>query len=98
MCISSQLKLNSKTDVSHFGFYGIFFVAFLFKTWKIYHSDKLKFSGGLNPLMDHGVGGREGAVLVHQDHGPIKTFVNHREIIFDPPAPPLSLALIVFFQ
>lgn len=58
MCISSQLKLNSKTDVSHFGFFGIFFVAFLFKTWKIYHSDKLKFSGGLNLLMDHGVGGR----------------------------------------
>lgn len=42
-----------------------------------------------------GWGDGEGAVLVHQDHGPIKTFVNHREIVFDPPHP-LSLALIVF--
>lgn len=94
MCISSQLKLNSKTDVSHFGFFGIFFVAFLFKTWKIYHSDKLKFSGGLNLLMDHGVGGRGGAVLVHQDHELCQSQGDH----FGPPRTPLVFSSYCFFQ
>lgn len=44
-----------------------------------------------------GWGDGEGAVLVHQDHGPTKTFVNHREIIFDPPPTPV-FSSYCFFQ
>lgn len=98
MCISSQLKLNSQTDVSHFGFFGIFFVPFLFKTWKIYHSDKLKFSGGLNLLMDHGVGGRGRGCLSSPRSWSYQDLCQSQGDHSGPPRTPLVFSSYCFFQ